>query len=221
MLVQSIKPLRSCERCAISFPLQKPSSRQRFCSHRCAQSFHKSAYWERQRRALVARPLERLPDGSVRLPLFRVDGSVAAYALIDEADAPLVSQYRWGLDRAGYAWRRVGEHRRIHIWLHRVLLGLPHPRDGRDGDHINRDRLDNRRANLRVIPRSASPQNRGNFRGSSSQYRGVDWYPHGQNWRARIRTGDGLLHLGYFEREEDAAIAAQAAREWLLPYAVD
>src|SRR5206468_3438806 len=84
-------------------------------------------------------------DATVTLPLRRKDGTIRAYALIDAADAAFVTPWRWHLGER-YVTRTAKINGRGHtIFLHRELLGLPRVSDGRQGDHINRDTLDNRR----------------------------------------------------------------------------
>src|ERR1035437_7781435 len=60
---------------------------------------------------------------------------------------------------------------RTSVYLHRFLLNAP---KGIDVDHVNRDGLDNRRANLRLCTR---PQNLANMRpgGGTSRFKGVNW----------------------------------------------
>ena len=72
-----------------------------------------------------------------------------------------LSRYFWQLSKHGYAFRRVyagkranGTSRQRDLYLHRHILGLTKG-DGKIGDHVNRDRLDNRRENLRVVTRAA------------------------------------------------------------------
>lgn len=162
-----------------------------------------------------------LPDGAVRLPLRARDGSVRAYAIVDAADAPVVSQYRWHFERR-YAVRDVGGRRQKRkIYLHRQILGLV-PGDGLEGDHRDRDRLNCRRSNLRIVPgMSANRQNLPGQRNTSSAYRGVSFYKRDGTWQAYLRAKGKRVHLGYFETELGAAEAARAARLRLMPYAVD
>lgn len=162
-----------------------------------------------------------MPDEStVRVPLRARDGSVRAYALIDGADAAWVNQWRWCLTR-GYAIRRERRENNRTVYLHRELLGLPRVGDGRQGDHIDRDRMDNRRANLRVVTSGENRQNVSSKPGSSSRYRGVYFDKRRTKWCARIVINRAHKHLGYFDIEDEAGAAALAARRRLLPYAVD
>lgn len=79
-------------------------------------------------------------------------------------------------------------------------------------DHINHDTLDNRRQNLRVVTRR---QNQANMRkcskATSSKYKGVSWDKSRNKWMAalgpKVEGKTRRIHLGRFDREEDAALA--------------
>jgi hypothetical protein len=105
------------------------------------------------------------------------------------------------------------------ILLHRAILGLAYG-DNRDGDHRNRDRLDCRRSNLRVVPKLGNRQNVPS-RGGTSRYRGVTWFASRNKWMARLQVNGKPVHIGYFADEHEAGAAALAARQRLMPYALD
>jgi hypothetical protein len=167
-------------------------------------------------------PAEISSDGlTARLPLFSRDGSICGYAVLDAADAEWASQWRWALNIDGYAIRSDGSAQdKRSILLHRELLGLV-PGDGLEGDHRNRSRLDDRRENLRAIPKPAQQQNVPGQHGRSSAHRGVSWNTQKQRWHAYTHVSGKTHHLGYFESEDEAAEAARAGRARLLPYAID
>lgn len=161
-------------------------------------------------------------DDTVRIPLRARDGSVRAYTLIDAADADFVNQWRWHLLRVGYAARsdHNGGNRRM-FYMHRELMGLDHA-NPLEVDHIDRDRLNNRRGNLRVLTHAQQLQNRPQRNnGWTSQYRGVSWHAQACLWRARIEVNGESLYLGLFPTEEEAAEAAREARAHLMPYATN
>lgn len=160
-------------------------------------------------------------DTTVRIPLRSRDGSVRAYALIDAADADWVNQWRWSRNAFGYAVRgaRIDGHSYL-FFLHRQLLGLAH-RDGLDGDHINRDRLDNRRNNLRILTRAQNLQNVPSRTGTTSVHRGVSWDKTRGCWRATIQVGGKWKQLGRYPTEEAAADVARAARANMMPFSTD
>src|SRR4051794_10009663 len=93
------------------------------------------------------------------IPLRGRDGTVRAWTLVDQDDAPVVLAYRWHLDSHGYAITKIraGDRRRT-VLMHRLLLAPP---DHLCIDHKNRCRLDNRRQNLRVVTPTENAMNVG------------------------------------------------------------
>lgn len=205
-----------CLTCGKSFLRRRSSVGQRtFCSFECSRKIPIPQHRPRP-------PLVFTEEGTALVPLCARDGSVKAYAIIDSADADLISQWRWGI-ADGYAKRyasRLSDQRGRGIFLHRELLGLVHG-DGLEGDHINRNTLDNRRSNLRIVPKGAQPQNRTVRSGTTSKYRGVTWDRSKKRWCAQVGYQGRHIFVGRFDSEEEAAEAARAARARILPYAVD
>lgn len=121
--------------------------------------------------------------------------------LIDSQDVDLINKYTWGVVTNGYVYtqRRVGGGRKIRISLHRFLIGTP---EGMDTDHINNNRLDNRRSNLRICTTSQNLMNRGKLNGSNP-YKGVDKTKNGKRFSARIQG----KRIGTFQTAEEAAMA--------------
>jgi hypothetical protein len=78
-------------------------------------------------------------------------------------------------------------------------------------DHKNRNGIDNRRPNLRLATESQNCMNRQKQRVTSSKYKGVSWVRSSGKWKAAIQVDKKNLHLGYFEDEEEAARAYDAA----------
>jgi len=74
-------------------------------------------------------------------------------------------------------------------------------------DHINHNRSDNRRCNLRTCTQSQNMANRRKHKGLSSKYKGVHWRKKEKRWRAQIRINYRTIYLGQFVDELDAATA--------------
>lgn len=140
------------------------------------------------------------------VPIFGRSGQVAV-ALVDDEDFELVSSYRWCRNAFGYAVTRVGK--RI-LFMHRVVMGLSYG-DGQKTDHISRDKLDNRKANLRLVTQAQNCQNQGS-RGGSSRFRGVYFNKQAGRWQAYATIDGKAKYLGLFDREEQAGEAAKAFR---------
>lgn len=153
-----------------------------------------------------------------QIPLRNRQGMPIAWALVDSSDFDRIADRPWCLDAAGYAHRR--SRNAPTEYLHRMVLGLDRwSVDGREVDHINRNKLDNRRANLRIVERRENGQNLPSHPNSTSRFRGVYWYPQKQRWRARVQVGGRDVFCRTFRTEIDAAIAAEQARQRFMPFA--
>ena len=151
-----------------------------------------------------------------KIPL-RWRGEVVAEAIVDDADFERVASRRWLMHPAGYPLARVGGRT---VTMHRFVLGIERG-TGVEVDHVNRDRLDNRRENLRVTTRSGNAQNRVRPAGRASQYRGVSRTSNGRKWRATAVLNQRSIHIGTFDNEIDAARAASEWRAEHMPYSQD
>ena len=77
-------------------------------------------------------------------------------------------------------------------------------------DHINRNRDDNRIANLREATRLEQSANRTRHKLNKSGCRGVEEKPNGR-WQASIRMNGKRVHLGRFGSKEEARAAYDRA----------
>lgn len=131
----------------------------------------------------------------------KISLSQGKVAIVDDEDFEFLSQWKWHVVGGGYAARSVRHAgKRFLIYMHRALL------EADEVDHINRNKLDNRRANLRACDRSGNMLNREKFSGSS-RFKGVHFDQTKQLWRASFRG----VSLGRFKHEEVAAIAYNVA----------
>ncbi len=91
-------------------------------------------------------------------------------AIVDDADFDLVAGTRWygapGANTFYAVNRNVREHgKQTTLYMHRLILGLGRfVMGGPEVDHLNRNGLDNRRSNLRVVTHRENAQNRDNGR---------------------------------------------------------
>lgn len=118
-------------------------------------------------------------------------------AIVDDDDYERVNSLSWYFN-GRYASRRE---KNKTVLLHRFIIGTP---PGLVTDHINGNRLDNRKSNLRVCTQS---QNRANSRRSvtnTSGFKGVCFDKRLKKFRAYIRK-DGVMHnLGLFKTAQEA-----------------
>jgi hypothetical protein len=92
------------------------------------------------------------------------------------------------------------------ILLHRLLA---QPEKGQYVDHINGNKFDCRRSNLRICTNGQNGMNRGPSRISTTGFKGV--YKAGRKFLARIEFEGQAIRLGLFTDPEDAARAYDAA----------
>ena len=120
-----------------------------------------------------------------------------------------------------YAGRtiRVGK-KHISIKMHRAVIHLP---KHLFADHINRNGLDNRKANLRpaTIAQNNFNKIQPKAKNATSKYQGVTWDKNRKMWLARIGIYGKRKHIGHFKDEIHAAKAYdKAAKEYQKEFAV-
>lgn len=122
------------------------------------------------------------------------------FARVSESDFDKVEKATWHLDSTGYPAARINGRT---MRLHAVLLPTAHG----FVDHIDGDKLNNTRGNLRVASLAESARNQTARSGSRSRFKGVDFVRGVGKWRARVRADGRVHHVGLFDTEEAAAKA--------------
>lgn len=113
---------------------------------------------------------------------------------------------RWRLDKDGYAVYGKRINGIYHtIRMHHIVLGKPNK--GRVTDHINQDKLDNRKANLRVVNRSINNVNKPLQKNSTCGLRGVTYSKRNKLWYAQLRCKKKYYWGGYHLTKEEASKA--------------
>lgn len=129
------------------------------------------------------------------------------FAIVDDADFDWLNQYKWYLDSMGYACRNrhvEDEPGKRRMAMHHVIHPL---KPGFVTDHIDRNPLNNQRANLRDATRAQNVANSKVQANRSSRYKGVTWFKRDQKWRAQIGIASKTISIGYYASEEEAARA--------------
>lgn len=124
---------------------------------------------------------------------------------IDREDYEDLSQYNWTLNDKGYVVRyKNTKQERYTEALHRRLMDFPKI----TVDHINRDKLDNRRNNLRVCSVRENCCNQPPRKNKKySKYKGVSFNKKYNIYVAQIMTNRKNKYLGGFKTEDEAALA--------------
>lgn len=130
--------------------------------------------------------------------------------LIDSEDYDVVSGYCWYETRDGYMMTRLS--RKKQISLHRLIaIGVDNIENENFVDHINRNRLDCRRSNLRLCTPKENAWNVGVHSNSMSGERGVRWHEKTAKWNAYITVDGRFKSLGYYDDKESAVLARRNA----------
>lgn len=128
--------------------------------------------------------------------------------VFDICDLEVVSSHGWFVDSCGYPCTNI---ERKPVRLHRILL--PSVPGGLVVDHINRNKLDNRRGNLRVVTQKQNCLNASLKPSNKSGVSGVFFDKRAHRWRAQIYPGGKTIHLGTYECFADAVRVRREAEE--------
>jgi hypothetical protein len=146
---------------------------------------------------LILQPIVRNADGCPVINV--VSKGNTYYALVDEDDYYKLIQRKWALDKSGYAVTG-------YDLMHRIVMNCNNL-DGSVIDHINTNKLDNRKQNLRFTTDSFNIRNRAKRTNCSSKYTGVYWRKDRGKWGAYITIKGVRKSLGCYDSEEEAAKA--------------
>jgi hypothetical protein len=135
------------------------------------------------------------------------------FAIVDDEDFVFLNQWKWCYNENGYATR--GTHKKINgkrisinYSMHRQVNNTP---EGFDTDHINQNKLDNRKSNLRTVTHQQNSFNYSPTKNNTSGCRGISWFKRDKKWLTQITLNGKTVHLGYFNKIKDAILARHNA----------
>lgn len=120
------------------------------------------------------------------------------YALVDNEDFEWLNSYKWHYGASGYAIRKQWlkeDKRYITIWMHRLINDTP---QGYETDHVDRNKLNNQRDNLRSATRSQNAFNVGLRPNNTSGHIGVSWNKQKHKWDSYIWKDSKKVNLGRY-----------------------
>lgn len=138
-------------------------------------------------------------DTYAELILYNKKYEEIARTKIDLEDITKVRNYKWYLNGNGYVVSNTTS--RTSIKLHRLIMDCP---KDKVVDHINLDKLDNRKSNLRTCTTQQNNMNKGVTKNNTSGYHGVYWDKKNFKWMALIQIKGKQIYLGRFNTKEDA-----------------
>lgn len=157
-------------------------------------------------------------------------GETGEYAIVEQQDYERVRQYHWfpkeGFNTTYARSQKQINNKKVPLILHRFIMDA---KPGEIVDHINRNGLDCRRSNLRIVPRYVNHINVVRKQKSNAGYRGV----HKRKWSntkgnylnkpfsVAIQVNGKCKHLGYYATAEEGARAYDiAAKKYHGQYAM-
>lgn len=132
----------------------------------------------------------------MNIPIYK-RGVVISHASVDSKDYDEVAKHKWRLHPRGYAVTTVGT-----ILMHRLIMK---PIDGLYVDHINHDKLDNKRSNLRCVTQKVNMANRRINENNKTGAKGVQFF------RDKYRVYVGRAYVGVFTDIDEASSAYDVA----------
>jgi len=132
------------------------------------------------------------------------------FALVDEEDYGKLSEWGWTYHKSsGYALRYS------QITMHRQIMNLLNisPKEIQV-DHINHNKLDNRKVNLRTVSRQQNRFNLSKYKNNTSGFKGVSWHRNHQHWVARIQVDNRPIAIGSYNDKIQAAKAYDEAAKF-------
>lgn len=124
---------------------------------------------------------------------------------VDPDDYDYLSRWKWKKHPQGYASRTSWKDGKwVTVLMHRLVNNTP---DNLETDHINRDKLDNRKSNLRAVDHSVNERNKGISRRNTSGYKGVCWDKNRNKWMAKTKHNGKFINIGRYTDIKDAVAA--------------
>ncbi len=127
--------------------------------------------------------------------------------MVDDDMFDKLSKYNWCVS-SGYAVRGISRDGGRQWKMHRVIMKA---KKNQWVDHIDGNKLNNQRSNLRFATRLQNSRNRKLNKNSKSGFKGVTWCKKHEKWLSSIKLEAQNKHLGYFGTAVEAAVAYDKA----------
>ena len=148
---------------------------------------------------ILSKPINRNENNQAIIIIKNKKKEVISETIIDEKIYYKLMKYPWRLCKNGYIVGKIENNK--DVYLSRYVTDY----SGKDiVDHINNNKLDNRKENLRIVTIQENSFNKLSQKNSTSKYIGVSWNKGMKKWCSAIFYKEKIT-LGYFDNEEEAA----------------
>jgi hypothetical protein len=142
-----------------------------------------------------------------RVPVYR-RADLVAWAIVDDEAYDTAIERLWRLDQGYVLSYAQGE----RMFLHRLVMGME-PGNPGEVDHIDGEKLDNRRGNLRLATHAQNGQNLPNV-----GTRGTYFNRRAGRWVAQACVKGVQNYLGLYDTQQEAAAVAAEFRATRMPF---
>ena len=125
------------------------------------------------------------------------------YFIFDYEDYNALSNYTWHINKNGHVRTT-----RNKLFAHDLIMGREAPMVV---DHINHNKKDNRKDNLRLCTQHQNTMNCLKPKNNTSGFKGVSWSKRHKRWVAYIKHEYKRIHVGLYDNKLDAALAYNKA----------
>lgn len=193
--------MRKCEICGST----KRVTHYRRTKYLCRKHYEKALKEEGRSRTIHSRNEIVYSDGYAEIILYNIRCEEVARTKINLEDVDKVKQFKWGLTEHGYVVALVEGKR---TYLHKFLIDK---NNSSYIDHINGNRLDNRKSNLRKCTNQQNCCNTRLSKNNSSGITGVYWSKEKNKWTAQIMVNRKCIYLGRYDNIDEAIKARREA----------
>lgn len=140
--------------------------------------------------------------------------------MFDVNDYDKVKAYYWVVDTEFYACSviKADNNKLKRMYMHRLVMDVGDSE--LEVDHININRYDNRKTNLRICSSGDNLKNKSLYSSNTSGITGVHWHKLLGKWRAQINCDKNKIIIGKYTNKEDAIKARlQAEKEYFGEFA--
>jgi Holliday junction resolvase len=168
----------------------------------CGRHYQQFLKWGEVKRSRGDKNEIIINEKCAEIVLYDIEYNEKARALIDLEDVEKCKPYKWVFRNDGYVSTKINGK---GVKLHRFIAETP---KGKHTDHINRDKLDNRKLNLRVCTQSENNKNKNTYQTNKSGKRGVLLREDGK-YHVAITYNRHKKHIGLFNTFEEAVRARE------------
>lgn len=145
-------------------------------------------------------------DNHAEIILYDKYGKEINRALIDLEDIDKVKNFKWCINPQGYAICSKGIDNKKYIRLHHYIFTNPNE-DNLFIDHINRNRLDNRKSNLRIVSKADNNKNLSLRTDNNTNIIGVCYDNERNKWISQLKLDGKRILFKRYNNIDDAIIA--------------